>query len=93
MEPTDGVDSLNTLEVAADGSVAARLAISSSVAATVTSTNEALAKLRTIVQGGVNHHCIMSDSRFTRKDGPYGRSAFGHFSAAIGPIWWVRWRY
>ena len=76
------------LSVADDGSVAARCAItSSSVAGThVTATNTALARLREIISGPVHHHCVISDSRFTRKDGPYGRTAFGYFSAAIGPL-------
>lgn len=75
------------LDVASDGSVPARCSISSATDSTthVTATREALDRLNAIVSGGVHHHCIMSDSRFTRKDGPYGRTAFGYFSAAIGP--------
>jgi len=41
--------------------------------------------LYTKIVSGINHMAVISDSRFTRYNGPYGRAAFWHLSSSIGP--------
>lgn len=38
------------------------------------------------VTSGVHHMAVISDSRFTRYNGPYGRAAFWHLASSIAPL-------